>query len=59
MYGVGKYHVVHDTKTAAKCLLNDWPQDAHGPEFEEALLNWKGCQIPAESRSSKPPKQLD
>ncbi|OIS90241.1 hypothetical protein BLA27_27860 [Brucella cytisi] len=37
LYGVGKYRVVPDTQTATKCLVNDWPKDAHGPEYEEAL----------------------
>ncbi|MBM7323152.1 DUF982 domain-containing protein [Brucella intermedia] len=37
LYGIGKYRVVPDTATAARCLLDDWPEDAHGKEYEEAL----------------------
>ncbi|KAB2679987.1 MULTISPECIES: DUF982 domain-containing protein [Brucella/Ochrobactrum group] len=39
LYGIGKYRIVPDTATAARCLLNDWPEneEAHGKEYEEAL----------------------
>lgn len=37
LYGTGKYRVVPDTPTAARCLLNDWPANAHSKEYEEAL----------------------
>ncbi len=37
LYGIGKYRVVPDTPTAARCLLNDWPDVAQGKEYEEAL----------------------
>ncbi|UWL62309.1 DUF982 domain-containing protein [Brucella pseudintermedia] len=35
--GIGKYRVVPDTPTAARCLLNDWPESGRGKEYEEAL----------------------